>query len=476
MRSFLHSTLTGCGIVLFSAASVSAQDAAPPGWEWSGGGLLVEGGLETYSAFYAMRGTWWNRAADSYPDFDKSRSFGELWIHPKANGSYRLDDETEAYGALSIGATKTIGADAFEYEDQGEVRFGSAMLGLRGSAGAWRYDVSLGQQPFTLGTGMLLTAGSSNGYSWGGGASAQRKAWGPSMVARAGRGEWTGTAFALEPDEVREAGTDTRVQGIALEWARPQTGKAGIAWFTVPHSNAVYPGDLAPLYYIDDGREGLDTWHGWADFSGVVPGLPELGFRAEFAEQRNDVTRASGQRDPLEARAWLVGLSWWGQSLPFAPKFSYHLARFSGDDPDTDTYERFDPMFWGNGLENWWFGANGAYSWLNANLRAHRFIVDAYLSPRDIVQLQYVRASVDQRDSAVQFGQGVRFTDGRLVLGVPESGLSDEYYAQYAHVFSPRLIALAFVSRSEPRDGLKAAATQGTQAWTTFGLGLTANF
>ena len=70
MRSFLHSTLTGCGIVLFSAASVSAQDAAPPGWEWSGGGLKLEGGLETYSAFYAMRGTWWNRAADSYPDFD----------------------------------------------------------------------------------------------------------------------------------------------------------------------------------------------------------------------------------------------------------------------------------------------------------------------------------------------------------------------------------------------------------------------
>ena len=45
------------------------------------------------------------------------------------------------------------------------------------------------------------------------------------------------------------------------------------------------------------------------------------------------------------------------------------------DDPATATYERFDPLFWGNGLNNWWFGANGAYSWLNANLRAQRLSV-----------------------------------------------------------------------------------------------------
>ncbi len=95
---------------------------------------------------------------------------------------------TEAYGALSVGATQTLGADAFDYDDQGAVRFGSAMLGVRGTADGWRYDVSFGRQLFTLGTGMLLTAGSSNGYSWGGGASAQRKAWARSLVARAGSG------------------------------------------------------------------------------------------------------------------------------------------------------------------------------------------------------------------------------------------------------------------------------------------------
>ncbi len=153
-----------------------------------------------------------------------------------------------------------------------------------------------------------------------------------------------------------------------------------------------------------------------------------------------------------------------------------HRARFTGDNSATASYERFGPLYWGNGLDNWSFGANGAYSWLNANLRAQRFIVDAYVSPQDILQLQYVRASVDQINSAVQFGQGARVTTNQLVVGVPQPGLSNEFYLQYARLFNPTLIASAFVSRSVPRAGLEAAAPQGTQAWTTFGPGLTANF
>ena len=465
----------GCTCLL-AVSAASAQPTQSPGWEWKSDALGIEGGLDTYTAYYSMRGTWWNLAAGSAPAFDTDRSFAELWVQPKLNARYKLGNESEVYASLSVGATQTIGADAFDYKNEGEVRFGSAALGVRGKADGWTYDVSFGRQPFTLGTGMLLTAGSSNGYTWGGGASTQRKTWGRSLVARANSGEFTGTAFALEPDEVPEARTDTRVQGVAIEWARPQMGKVGLSWFTAPRSQAIYPGDLAPLVFIENGREGLDTWHGWADITGLVPAVPTLGFRAEFAQQRNDITRADGRRDPMKASAWLLGASWWGQDLPFAPKFTYHIARFSGDKPGTTTYERFDPMFWGNGLDNWWFGANGAYSWLNANLRAQRFIVDAYLSAQDILQFQYVHAKADQLNSAVQFGQGVRFTGNGLVVGVPQAELSDEFYLQYAHVFNPQLVAIAFVARSNPGAGLKAIAPQGTNAWTTFGLGLTANF
>lgn len=463
-------------LVASVTATAFAQQAEPPRWAGKSGDLSWDAGVDTYSAAYAMSGTWWNLAADAAPGFDKQRRFAELWVHPKLNGRYQWSGSAEIFGSLSVGATQNIGADAFDYEDQGAVRFGSAVAGIRGNADGWRYEVSAGRQPYTLGTGMLLTSGSSNGTSWGGGASTQRKAWGRSALVRVGSGEVTGTAFRVQPDEAPESRSDTRVQGVALEWARPQMGKAGLSWLTVPRSSAIYPGDLAPLVFIEKGREGLDSWYGWIDLTGLVPGVPTLGVRAEYARQTNDVKRASGQVSPMEASAWLLGVSWWAQTLPFAPKFSYHVARFSGDKPGTATYERFDPLFWGNGLDNWWFGANGAYSWLNANLRAHRFTIDAYFSAQDIVQIQYVRASADQLNSAVQFGQGVRFTPNGLLVGVPTAKLSDEIYLQYARVFNPRLVAIAFVSRNSPGAGLKAIATQGTQAWTTFGLGLTANF
>lgn len=466
---------TLCAALALSASAACAQDGT--GRTWSSGALTLRGGVDTYSSFYAMRGTWWNLAAPTAPSFDADRQFGELWIHPKLDGEFALGGGRAIYGALSVGLSQTLGADPFDNDDQGAVRFENASLGLRGeTAGGWRYDLSFGRQRFTLGSGMLLTAGSSNGGSWGGAASTPRKAWGRSAIARLGQGEFNAQAFVLEPSELPETRTDTRVQGLSIEWARSEAGKAGLAWLTVPTSHAIYPGDLAPLAFIENGRDGLQTWHGWADVGGLVPGVPALRLRAEFAVQRNDITRADGRRDPMRAEAWLLGASYWAQTLPFAPRFTYHYARFSGDKPGTSTYERFDPMFWGNGLDNWWFGANGAYAWVNANLRAHRVIVDAYASPRDALQFQFVRASADQLHSAIQFGQGASFAGGSLVVGVPTAHLADEVYVQYARVFSPSLIAIAFVSHSVPGAGLEAQATQGTRPWTTLGLGLTANF
>ncbi len=178
----------------------------------------------------------------------------------------------------------------------------------------------------------------------------------------------------------------------------------------------------------------------------------------------------------MRASAWLLGASWWAQELPFAPKFSYHVARFSGDNPETAIYERFDPLFWGNGLDNWWFGANGAYSWLNANLRAHRFIVDAYLSAQDIVQFQYVRASVDQINSAVQFGQGARFTGNQFWWACPSPSFPTRSTCS-TPASSTRSWSRPRSSRYSSRaTAWKRPRRRALQAWTTFGLGLTANF
>ncbi len=470
----------GCLVLSAAASQMAAAQSPSDSKPVDATPLTWQVGVDTQSTLYSMSGTWWNLAGAAAPDFETSRTFGEIWVHPRLNAQYALNGQHQLYAALSAGWSKTLSADAFDNNSKGAVRFENAHLGAKGNVGdGWRYDVSAGRQPFVLGTGMLLAAGSSNGGDWGAAASSPRKAWGTTAIAKVGYGDWTGSLFHLEPSELPDTRTDTQVQGISIEWQRDKAGRAGLAWFTVPKSTAIYPGDLAPLAYIENGRDGLDTWHGWANLEGLIPSLPDLSFRAEFARQSNQIRRINGRLDPMEAQAWLVGGSYWAKTLPFAPKFTYNYSRFSGDDPATSTYERFDPIAWGNGLDNYWFGANGSYAWLNANIRAHRFTVDAYASQQDLLQLQFVRTYADQLNSAIQYGQGMRFggaTGGTLLVGVPQAHLSDEIYLQYVHVFSPKLIALGFFSRNLPKDGLKGSSAQALEAWNTVGLGLTAIF
>lgn len=139
-----------CALLLV-LATAHAQDDVDPGWARSVGALQLSGRVDTYGAYYSMSGTWWKLAAAASPGFDMHRGFAEFWVKP----------------------------------------------GLEGRC-------PLGRQTFTLGTGMLLTAGSGNGYSWGGSASAQRKVWGNSLLARLGLGGWTGSAFVLDPSANRE--------------------------------------------------------------------------------------------------------------------------------------------------------------------------------------------------------------------------------------------------------------------------------
>jgi hypothetical protein len=48
---------------VFLASSAVAQAPDATEWKWSAGNLSVEAGIETYTSYYAMNGTWWNLAA-----------------------------------------------------------------------------------------------------------------------------------------------------------------------------------------------------------------------------------------------------------------------------------------------------------------------------------------------------------------------------------------------------------------------------
>lgn len=467
-------------LALGVSATVGAWAQADPastlpagGLRWASGAWQSTLGLEANVYAYQMKGTWWGLPALGNPGFNPERSYAELWLHPRLHAEYDLGGGNKAYGSVSLGLTQDIGENAFAVRNEGDAQLENAYVGWKGRVGPGSLDLSVGRQPFTLGSGMLLYAGSSNGGEWGNAASAKRIAWERAAIARYSQSGWTAQAFWLDPNELPSTESETRVTGLSVEWQPQPTQRAGLAWLHVPKSNFFYPGELAPFAFIEQGRKDLNVTHGWFDWQGI-PGLPAgLSVRGEFALQRGEVTRLNGRVDDHEAHAAYLGTSYWFQQWPFAPKLSYGYGYFSGDDPKTtDRYERFDPMFWGNGLDNWWFGANGSYAFINSNVRFQRFTMDGYLSAQDIFKLQYVRTYAAELNSPIQFGQGVRFSGVSPVVGVASAHLASEWMFQYVHVFKPTLVASAYVSRSTPGEGLRQITGAQSKAWNTLGMGV----
>jgi hypothetical protein len=163
-------------------------------------------------------------------------------------------------------------------------------------------------------------------------------------------------------------------------------------------------------------------------------------------------------------------------TLPLVPAISYAYASFSGDNPSTAQYERFDPLYYGNGLDNWWFGASSSYTFLNSNVDYHRVTLQLVVSQQDFVKVQYIRALADQLFSPIQFGQATRpvLTPGGIILvnGVSNDHLADEIYVEWAHVFSPKVTTALWGSVAMPGKGLQDLPNVNSETWFAAGVTL----
>jgi hypothetical protein len=124
-------------------------------------GLKVRGRFETIHSFFASAGTWFGLAAlDPKSEFSERRAWGESWFEPGVDVTWRVSSVLELYGSLSVGASRTWGADAFDQRNQGEFSLENAFAGFRTirPADQLNIDISSGQQNYSVGTGMLILA------------------------------------------------------------------------------------------------------------------------------------------------------------------------------------------------------------------------------------------------------------------------------------------------------------------------------
>jgi hypothetical protein len=83
----------------------------------------------------------------------------------------------------------------------------------------------------------------------------------------------------------------------------------------------------------------------------------------------------------MRTHAWYIGGGIQRNDLKFKPSLYYRYAFMKGDDPNTETYERYDPLL-SSGLGNWVQGINFRKVIGNGNIVSHRIELKGSLSDK----------------------------------------------------------------------------------------------
>ncbi|MEQ9259966.1 MAG: alginate export family protein, partial [Roseovarius sp.] len=235
--------------------------------------------------------------------------------------------------------------------------------------------LSFGRQSWTLNNGFLISmiAGSSNAGERGATYLGPRNNTDFTALATGAFGRSRISLFYIDPDEVERLESNTTFAGINLGWQFSDEFSADLSYITIPESDSTYrtPGGA------NLPREGTNTYGIHALWRRSAPDHPWV--EAEAYHQTNP-------HFDMSAHAYYGTLGYTWKSFPWSPSVSYRYASFSGDDPNTNTYERFDSLM-SAGFGYWLQGMSFGKVYRNANLNTHR--IQLNLEPRQGMNLTF---------------------------------------------------------------------------------------
>lgn len=345
--------------------------------------------FEALSLYYGNNNAWYGRpeamlagnplvqgnaAGEGYSNW------AEGYLHYGIYGITPVSDNLYVYGGLSSITSGSTGQELFTDETRGYTHVEDAYAGFvtgttdeKGNRVVFNF--SAGRQKYTLANAFLIANTAANGQDR---AALQANArWASDMLVL-GQLAYNRTkleAFYLDPDELPVIDTHTQLAGLNLE-TRPISGlMAAASYVTAVNS------DFA--YYNPDGsvagtRDGLNVFDARLTYAPRPSAQPGPFFGAEVALQTHRefdmfATAAYGE----------AGYSFVDQ--PWSPAISYRLSYFSGDDPDTEAYERWDPLLSGGNGEQWVQGASHFKVVQDSNVIAHR--IQARIRPLPTVEV-----------------------------------------------------------------------------------------
>ena len=300
----------------------------------------------------------------------------EAYVEPGLGGISQVSDyPLYLYGAASWLISGTAGHDIYNSGHWGHGDFEKLYAGMIWNLPAEDalVDVSVGKQVYQLRDGFLLSKipvstsiGERAALYLGPRLTSEN-----TVLVRAKASRLGLDAFLIEPSEIDEIATDTELAGVNLQYQFADT-EAAFTYLYVPDSKSTYR--------TQDGRrlprEGLRTFNPSLSAKNLF-GQEGAWLKAEYAYQDHEDF-------DMSAEAGYVWVGYQMTKVGWQPALSYRWSTFSGDDPDTRTFERFDPLFSG-GLGNFLPGIVFSKAFKNANLITNRATLS--VKPRDQLEL-----------------------------------------------------------------------------------------
>lgn len=351
---------------------------------------IVAGGLGVYSDGNAWFGqpelfNQYNPLAGHLPGASTAWTEGSLELG--AGFASQLGDAPlYAFGALTGMKTWSIGQDIYTDETRDFDKIEKAYAGLLWVDKDTRNyaKLSAGGQTFTLNDGFLvnLVKGSVNAGDRGATYLGPRLASQFSVLATGRLGRWGFNAFYIDPSELEQTDTHSSYLGANLKYAVSDNLSLDATAMTITTSDSTY----ANPSMLDLPRQGTSVAAAHLLWKNLL--ADGVFFEGELGHEWNPDYAMS-------AWAGYGTIGYIARKLAWTPSLSVRYAQFSGDDPATQAYERWDPML-NTGLGIWLQGISFGKITANSNLASERIQLNLVPAEQLNVTFDYHRLTAPE--------------------------------------------------------------------------------
>lgn len=291
------------------------------------------------------------------------RTFGVGTVFGAATGLYSATTGDDASGL-------TIGLDDTAESSLGQLYLGWRVENVFAGLSNDTLSLSVGQQDYVIGTGLIIGSGSDNGGELGGWVTGPRSEFANSGILSLKSDELLLELIQLENDP-RLGGPSGELRGVNLEFALPalhvgaggDSNRVGVTYLRLDSDVPEFqPIDVYSL------RGDISPW-------------ANLTLSGEYVLENNRM---------IHADAFFVQGTYAFADAPWTPSVTARYARFDGDDPDTETNEMFFEIAYGATDYGYWIQGDITGNYLLGNGNVESSMVRATLAPTASVTVNLI--------------------------------------------------------------------------------------